>query len=88
MANTNQARKRARQAAARNKHNSSLRSMMRTAIKQVRHAIDAGDSTKAKEAFVNATSVIDRIADKNIIHKNKAARQKSRLSAAVKAISA
>ncbi|NLA50871.1 MAG: 30S ribosomal protein S20 [Alcaligenaceae bacterium] len=88
MANTNQARKRARQAAARNKHNSSLRSMMRTAIKQVRHAIDAGDSAKAKDAFVNATSIIDRVADKNIIHKNKAARQKSRLSAAVKAISA
>ena len=88
MANTNQARKRARQAAARNKHNSSLRSMMRTAIKQVRHAIDAGDSAKAKDAFINATSVIDRVADKNIIHKNKAARQKSRLSAAVKAISA
>lgn len=88
MANTNQARKRARQAAARNKHNSSLRSMMRTSIKQVRHAIDAGDQTKANEAFVNATSIIDRVADKNIIHKNKAARQKSRLAAAVKAISA
>ena len=88
MANTNQARKRARQAAARNKHNSSLRSMMRTAIKQVRHAIDAGDQPKANEAFVNATSIIDRVADKNIIHKNKAARQKSRLSAAIKAISA
>ena len=88
MANTNQARKRARQAAARNKHNSSLRSMMRTAIKQVRHAIDAGDQTKANEAFVKATSIIDRVADKNIIHKNKAARQKSRLSAAIKAISA
>ena len=88
MANTNQARKRARQATARNKHNSSLRSMMRTSIKQVRHAIDAGDQTKASKAFVNATSIIDRVADKNIIHKNKAARQKSRLAAAVKAISA
>ena len=88
MANTNQARKRARQAAVRNKHNSSLRSMMRTSIKQVRQAIDAGDKVKASEAFVKATSIIDRIADKNIIHKNKAARQKSRLAAAVKAISA
>lgn len=88
MANTNQARKRARQAAARNKHNSSLRSMMRTAIKKVRHAIDAGDQAKANEAFVQATSIIDRVADKNIIHKNKAARQKSRLAAAIKAISA
>ena len=43
MANTNQARKRARQADARNKHNSSLRSMMRTAIKRVRQAIESGD---------------------------------------------
>lgn len=88
MANTNQARKRARQSAARNKHNSSLRSMMRTAIKQVRHAIDAGDQSKANDAFVKATSIMDRVADKNIIHKNKAARQKSRLAAAIKAISA
>ncbi|SPY07069.1 30S ribosomal protein S20 [Oligella urethralis] len=88
MANTNQARKRARQAEARNKHNSSLRSMMRTAIKRVRQAIESGDQAKANEAFVKATSIIDRVADKNIIHKNKAARQKSRLSAAIKAISA
>ena len=88
MAKTNQARKRARQAAARNKHNSSLRSMMRTSIKQVRQAIEAGDQSQATAAFVKATSIIDRVADKNIIHKNKAARQKSRLSAAIKAISA
>jgi small subunit ribosomal protein S20 len=88
MANTNQARKRARQAAARNKHNSSLRSAMRTAIKQVRQFIATGDQAKANEAFVKATSIIDRVADKNIIHKNKAARQKSRLASAIKAISA
>ncbi|MER1968580.1 30S ribosomal protein S20 [Castellaniella sp. GW247-6E4] len=86
MANSAQARKRARQAVARNKHNSSMRSMLRTAIKRVRQAIEAGDQTAANEVFQKASSVIDRVADKQIIHKNKAARHKSRLSAAIKAL--
>ena len=86
MANTAQARKRARQSVALNKHNSSLRSMLRTAIKRVRTAIETGDKSAAAEILQKATSVIDRVADKNIIHKNKAARHKSRLSAAVKAL--
>ena len=86
MANTAQARKRARQSVARNMHNSSLRSMLRTAIKRVRTAIDSGDKAAAAEVLQKATSVIDRVADKNIIHKNKAARHKSRLSAAIKAL--
>lgn len=88
MANTAQARKRARQSVARNRHNSSLRSLLRTSVKRVRQAIDAGDQTAANEVFAKATSVIDRVADKKIIHKNKAARHKSRLSAAIRAISA
>lgn len=86
MANTAQARKRARQAVARNKHNSSLRSMLRTSIKRVRQAIEAGDKAAATEVFQKTTSVIDRIADKQIIHKNKASRHKSRLASAVKAM--
>lgn len=86
MANSAQARKRARQSVQRNKHNASLRSMLRTSIKRVRQAIEAGDKAVAAEVFQKATSVIDRIADKNIIHKNKAARHKSRLAAAVKAL--
>jgi small subunit ribosomal protein S20 len=86
MANTAQARKRARQSVATNLHNSSLRSMFRTAIKRVRTAIEAGDKAAATEVLQKATSVIDRIADKNIIHKNKAARHKSRLSAAIKSL--
>jgi len=86
MANTAQARKRARQSIALNKHNSSLRSMLRTAIKRVRTAIETGDKSAAADVLQKATSVIDRVADKNIIHKNKAARHKSRLSAAVKAL--
>ena len=86
MANSAQARKRARQSVQRNKHNSSLRSMLRTSIKRVRQAIEAGDKAAATEIFQKATSVIDRVADKNIIHKNKAARHKSRLASAVKAL--
>ena len=86
MANTAQARKRARQSVARNKHNASMRSMLRTSIKRVRQAIDAGDKTAAEEIFRKATSMIERVADKNIIHKNKAARHKSRLAAAVKSL--
>jgi len=86
MANSAQARKRARQSVARNQHNASLRSMLRTSIKRVRQAIAAGDKTVATEVFQKTMSVIDRIADKNIIHKNKAARHKSRLAGAIKAL--
>ncbi len=87
MANSAQARKRARQSVARNQHNASMRSMMRTAIKRVRQAIEGGDQAVAQETLRKTTSIIDRVADKNIIHKNKAARHKSRLAAAVKALS-
>lgn len=86
MANSAQARKRARQAVASNKHNASMRSMLRTSIKRVRQAIESGDKAAAEAIFQKTTSIIDRVADKNIIHKNKAARHKSRLAAAIKAI--
>ena len=79
---------RARQAVAHNAHNSSQRSTLRTAIKTARKALAGGDKATATEVFRQATSVIDRIADKKIIHKNKAARHKSRLAAALKAMSA
>ena len=88
MANSAQAKKRARQSAEQNAHNASLRSALRTSIKAVRKAIVAGDKTVASEQFRKSTGIIDRIADKKIIHKNKAARHKSRLAAAVKALSA
>eukprot|EP01034_Spumella_vulgaris_P044640 gene44640-55551_t len=65
----------------RRSHNASLRSMVRTYIKNVVKAIDAKDAEKAQAAYVLAVPVIDRMADKGIIHKNKAARDKSRLSA-------
>ncbi len=88
MANSVQARKRARQALKARAHNASLRSRLRTAIKAVRKAIDAGDQAAAKQVFEQSMSTIDSIADKKIIHKNKAARHKSRLSAAIKALGA
>ena len=88
MANTAQARKRARQSVKLNLHNSSLRSTLRTAIKRVKQAIGLGDKVTAQRVFTESTAVIDRIADKKVIHKNKASRHKSRLSAAIKAIAA
>lgn len=87
MANTAQARKRARQAVKQNLHNASLRSTLRTAIKHARKAILSGDKVAAASVLRSSVSVIDRIADKKIIHKNKAARHKSRLAAALKALS-
>ena len=79
-------RKRARQNVKLNAANGSLRSKYRTYIKNVEKAVATGDKAKAAEAFVKAQSVIDSIADKGIFHKNKAARDKSRLSAKVKAL--
>ncbi|PID54917.1 MAG: 30S ribosomal protein S20 [Gammaproteobacteria bacterium] len=88
MANSPQAKKRARQADKRRAHNASLRSLVRTVIKKVNAAIEAGDAEAAKAAYAAAVPVIDRMADKGIIHKNKAARHKSRLNAHVKGLSA
>ena len=81
-------RKRARQDVKLNAANTSLRSKFRTVIKNVQKAVVSGDKTKAAELFKTAQSVIDSVADKGIFHKNKAARHKSRLSAAIKGLSA
>lgn len=86
MANTDSARKRSRQAEKQRRHNSGLRSTLRSAIKDVNKAIAGGDKEAAKQALNRSTGIVDRIADKKIIHKNKAARHKSRLSAAIKAM--
>ena len=88
MANTPQAKKRARQNEKARKHNASLRSMGRTYLKKVVNAIEAGDAEAAKAAYAAAVPVLDRIADKGLIHKNKAARHKSRLNTKIKALSA
>ncbi|MGE5338301.1 MAG: 30S ribosomal protein S20 [Gemmatimonadota bacterium] len=86
MANSKQARKRARQNTVQNTHNTALRSRVRTAVKSVRKAIAAGDKKAALEVFRKATSVIDSVADKKVVHKNTASRNKSRLAAAIKAM--
>jgi small subunit ribosomal protein S20 len=86
MANSVQARKRARQAEATNRRNAGLRSTLRTAVKKVRKAIAAGDKAAATKELKASQAVIDRIADKKIVHKNAASRTKSRLAHAIKAL--
>jgi small subunit ribosomal protein S20 len=86
MANTAQARKRARQAVKQRAHNAGLRSTLRTAIKKIIKAIEDGDKAAATATYRENVSVIDSIADKGIIHKNQAARHKSRLNQAIKSM--
>ncbi len=80
MANTAQAKKRVRQAEKSRLHNTSIRSTVRTYIKKVVKAISTGDKAQAEAAYQAAVPVIDRTARKGLIHPNKAARHKSRLS--------
>jgi len=86
LANSAQARKRARQAEVSRKRNAGQRSMLRTYIKNVIKAIDAGDATAAQSAYQKAVPVIDKSVGKGLIHKNKAARHKSRLGRHVRAL--
>ena len=88
MANSAQARKRARQAEVTRQRNASQRSALRTAVKKVKKAIESGDKAAAAKQLVESQSVIDRIADKKIVHKNLASRTKSRLAQAIKAMAA
>ena len=86
MANIKSAKKRAVTSEKRRQHNASRRSMMRTYTKKVIAAIQAGDKEAAQAAFATATPILDRYATKGLIHKNKAARHKSRLAAKIKAL--
>ena len=86
MANSVQARKRARQAEVRRQHNASLKSMLRTAVKKVKKAIASGDKAAAAAELQASQAVIDRVADKKVVHKNTASRTKSRLAHAIKAL--
>ncbi len=86
MANSAQAKKRARQADAHREHNTALRSKLRTFVKKVIKAINAGDKTQAAAAYKEAVPMVDKMANKGIIHKNKAARHKSRLNARIRAL--
>ena len=86
MANTAQARKRARQAEKHRALNASQRSKLRTEIKKTVKALAAGDADAARATYVAAVPVIDAMTRKGLIHKNKAARHKSRLNARLKAL--
>lgn len=88
MANIKSAQKRARTAEKTRKHNQGLRSKMRTSIKNVLKALDAGDKDAAVAAYKEAVPVIDSMVNKGIVTKNKAARHKSRLNTRIKALAA
>jgi small subunit ribosomal protein S20 len=86
MANSAQARKRARQAEKHRIHNKSRKSAVRTAIKKVIATIQDGNKEEAQNAYQSMTSIIDKAVKVNLVHRNNAARQKSRLSARIKAM--
>lgn len=86
MANIQSAKKRARQNVKLRAHNIALRSRMRTAIKRVLKALQAGDKSAAQATFKAAVPEIDRMVSKGIIRKNRAAHYKSRLNARLKAL--
>jgi small subunit ribosomal protein S20 len=88
VANIKSAIKRARQNVKLRQHNASARSMFRTYIKNVLKAVESGNQEDARVAYTKAQPVIDKAASKGLIHKNKAARIKSRLVARLKAMSA
>lgn len=86
MANSSQAKKRARQAEVHRQLNAGQRSAMRTSIKKVASAIEAADHEAAQAEFRQAVPVIDAAVSKGVVHKNKAARTKSRMNARVKSL--
>ena len=86
MPNITSAKKRARQSEVRRQHNKHIRSGMRTTVKTVIYAIEAGDKAAAAEAFKVAVPAIDSSVSKGIMHKNKAARSKSRLNSRIQAM--
>ncbi len=88
MANSVSARKRARQAERHRQHNASLRSHVRTRMKQVLRAIESGDKDAAEKAYKAAIPAIDRSVSKGIMHANKAARHKSRLNQHIRGMGA
>ncbi len=86
MANSPQAKKRARQAIKRRARNVGMGSMYRTFVKRVVYAIEAGDKAAAETAYKAAVPVIDKMCSKGLVHANKAARHKSRLNTRIRAM--
>ncbi|MDG2353345.1 MAG: 30S ribosomal protein S20 [Gammaproteobacteria bacterium] len=86
MANSAGSKKRARQAVKRNKHNSQIRAKVRTFVKKVAYALDAGNKEEAQSGFTTMQKMIDQSVSKGLMNKNQAARKKSRLNAQIKAL--
>tara|TARA_B100000586_G_C20020669_1_gene388885 strand:- start:177 stop:452 length:276 start_codon:yes stop_codon:yes gene_type:complete len=86
LANTNQARKRVRQALKARNHNASQKSDFRTGIKKVLKSLSEKNKDRSNELFKDASSIMDKLVKKGIIHKNKASRHKSRLSKQIKSL--
>ena len=86
MANTAQSKKRARQAEDNRQRNAPMRTRFRTAVKKVQAAVAGGDKTAAQSAYNEAVAIIDKTESKGLIHKNKAARHKSRLNAQLRGL--
>ena len=86
MANSAGSKKRARQAVKRNKHNSQIRAKVRTFVKKVAYALDAGNTEEAQGGFGAMQKMIDQAVSKGLMNKNQAARKKSRLNAQIKAL--
>jgi len=86
VANIKSAQKRAKQTIARNARNVAQRSMLRTAVKKVVNALNSNDAEAARDALNAAQPILDRMSARGLIHQNKAARHKSRLSARIKAL--
>jgi small subunit ribosomal protein S20 len=86
VANSAQARKRAKQSESRRKLNASQRSAMRTTIKKVQSAIASGDKNEAQQAYQAAVPALDKAVSKGLIHQNKAARHKSRMNKHIRAL--
>jgi small subunit ribosomal protein S20 len=88
LANIKSAAKKARQAEKHRQHNAAMRTRMRSAVKKATKAIKEGDAASAKTAYQVAVPEIDTMVSKGLVHRNKAARHKSRLNKALKAIAA
>jgi small subunit ribosomal protein S20 len=86
LANSLSARKRARQSEKHRLRNASQRSHARTCIKKVLAAIESGDKSAAEVAYKAAVPAIDRSVSKGLMHRNKAARHKSRMNKHIRAL--
>jgi len=86
LANIKSAKKRAIQSEKRRQHNASRRSMIRTYIKNTVAAIEAGNKEAANQAYAEMQPMLDRMATRGLVHKNQAARTKSRIVARIKAL--